>query len=66
MILCFMAYGHTIKDDASTKLLAISPSWAINEKIYDEQGKKLCNYGKKLFWANIILGVAWLVSLSSQ
>lgn len=65
LILCFIAYGHTIKDDASTKLLALSPSWAINEDIYDDVGKKICVYGKKLFWINILLGAGWLISISN-
>ena len=60
-VLCFVAYPHTIKNDSGTKLLAISPSWAINDKIYDDFGKKICSYGKKLFYFDIAIGIAWFL-----
>lgn len=62
LIMGLLAYAHIEKNDNGTQMLALSPSWAINEKIYNETGKKLCVIGRRLFWLNIVLGLAWVIS----
>ena len=60
-ILSLVAYRHTINGDRDAKLTAISPYWALNEKIYDDTGKKLCSYGKMIMVIDVVLGIAWLI-----
>lgn len=55
------AYSHTIKDDRTDKILAISPWWAIYTSIYDDFGQKLSKYGKAILVIEVMGFIAWML-----
>lgn len=55
------AYSHTIKDDRTDKILAISPWWAIYTSIYDDFGQKLSRYGKAILIIEVVGFVVWML-----
>ncbi len=54
------AYSHILDEGSKDKILAASPSWALNTSIYDNAGKKLCRYGKLLIFIDVVGVVIWL------
>jgi Ca2+/Na+ antiporter len=60
-LLGFVAYFHVSKEQHVDKGWALSLVWSLNEKSYDEYGKKLCAIGKPLFfvvWGGFLI---WLI-----
>ena len=55
------AYSHTIKDDRTDKILAISPWWAVYTSIYDGFGQKLSKYGKAILVIETVGFVVWML-----
>jgi hypothetical protein len=55
------AYSHTIKDDRTDKMLAISPWWAVYTSIYDEFGQKLSKYGKAILVVEAVGFTIWML-----
>jgi len=55
------AYSHTIKDDRTDKILAISPWWAVYTSIYDDFGQKLSKYGKAILVIEAVGFVVWML-----
>ena len=53
------AYSHTIKDNRTDKILAISPWWAFCTSIYDDFGQKLSKYGKAILVIEAAGFIAW-------
>ena len=59
MVLLFIAYGQTKSDDASSKLLAMSPWWPLYAANYNESGLRLCKFGRTLIIVQVILASVW-------
>ncbi len=55
------AYPHTIKDDRTDKILAISPWWAVYTSIYDDFGQELSKYGKAILAIEAVGFVIWVL-----
>jgi hypothetical protein len=55
------AYSHTIKEDRTDKILAISPWWAVYTSIYDEFGQKLSKYGKAILVVEAVGFGIWIL-----
>lgn len=49
-IIGLLALSHIDKSQSGDRGSSLSPWWPFNEKIYDDFGKKLCGYGKILFF----------------
>lgn len=55
------AHSHTIKDNRTDKILAISPWWAIYSSIYDDFGQKLSRYGKVILFIEAVGFIIWIL-----
>jgi len=55
------ASSHTIKNDRTDKILAISPWWPIYTSIYDDFGKKLSKYGKAILIIETVGFILWML-----
>jgi hypothetical protein len=55
------AYSHTIRDDRTNKILAISPWWAVYSSIYDDFGQKLSQYGKSILVIEAAGFIIWML-----
>ena len=61
LVMGLVAYSHTLRDDRSDKMLAVSPWWAIYSSNYDEFGKKLSKHGKRILFIEVIGFVVWMI-----
>ena len=61
LVMGLTAYSHTLKDERTDKLLAISPWWAVYSSIYDNFGQKLAKYGKAILFLEVAGFIIWML-----
>ena len=61
MFLGLWAYRDCLETTANKNAFTVSPLWAFYAEAYGEQGQRVCETGKKVFWVETALMVVWLM-----
>lgn len=60
------AYEHTKNTDIGEKMLAASPWWALYPRIYDELGRSICDWGRKIIIVDLVALLIWYLSANNS